>query len=98
MSSLHNSQLDPVNEQPATPAPKPRWTLLGYLLGLIAMSPAPLLYYWLFAPSAALLLAAICGLIGTTHPRFRATASGALTAAAFGATAVLTFFIALPNQ
>lgn len=98
MSYLYESQLDPAHRQPSAPAAKPRWILLGYLLGLIAMSPAPLLYYWLLAPGSAVLIAAVCGLIGATRPRLRAMASGALIAAAFGATAALTFYIALANQ
>lgn len=98
MSYDYESQLDPRKVDSGTPVSKPPWMLLGYLLGLIAMSPAPLLYYWLFAPCGALLIAAICTVVGATRPVFRAMASGALLAAAFGTASTVTFLIALANQ
>lgn len=97
MSYDYESQLDPGKLDSGEPRAKPPWMLLGYLLGLIAMS-TPLLYYWLLAPCGALLIAAICTVAGTTRPPFRAMALGALMAAAFGAAAAVTFLIALANQ
>jgi hypothetical protein len=99
MSWEYESKLDPHNAQSRRPpAASLQWTLIGYLLGLLAMSPAPVLYYWLFAPGCALLVAGLCALAGTLHRRFRDMALGALVAAVFGAVTALVFFLGLANQ
>lgn len=98
MSYHYESQLDPGRVNAGAPGTRAPWIVLGYLLGLIGMSPAPLLYYWMFAPVGALLVAAICLVVGTVRPHFQAMASGALMAAAFGAAAAVTFFLAVANQ
>ena len=51
------------------PAPQPQpvrtgsspWMLLGFVLGLLAMSP--FVYFWLITPVAALMLAGAAGLV-----------------------------------
>lgn len=96
MSYEHESQLDPAKND-GTPAGTPVWVLVGYLLGLLAMSPTPLLYYWLFAPAGALVVAAAALLASGANPRLRAVARGALLAAVFGACASLSFFLGLAN-
>jgi hypothetical protein len=58
----------------------------------VVMSPAPLLYYWLFAPAGALLVAAAAVLVATVRPRFDDVACGAFFAALFGLVAVLVLF------
>lgn len=79
---------------PAPPrAADARYVLGGYLAGLVAMSPTPLLYYWLFAPLGALLAAAACLLVALARPRFADVARGALLAAAFGAVTILVLFV-----
>ncbi|MCV7357299.1 hypothetical protein [Mycolicibacterium fluoranthenivorans] len=70
----------------------PRFLLGGYALGLVAMSPAPLVYYWLLAPVGALLAAGTCVLVSLARPRFADAACGALLAAVFGLVTVLVMF------
>lgn len=66
--------------------------VLGFGLGLLALSPAVVLYYWFFAPIVPLLLAGlarVCG--GRTKPLYP-IAEGLVAAALFGVVAVLVFF------
>ena len=98
MSFEYESKLDPRDKQSGRPPASPQLTLIGYLLGLIAMSPAPVLYYWFLAPGCALLVAGLCVLAGTVHRRFRDMALGALIAAVFGAVTAFVFFVGLANQ
>ncbi|QNJ95485.1 hypothetical protein HZU40_15440 [Mycolicibacterium fluoranthenivorans] len=70
----------------------PRFLLGGYALGLAAMSPAPLVYYWLLAPVGAVLAAGTCVLVSLARPRFADAACGALLAAVFGLVTVLVMF------
>jgi hypothetical protein len=77
------------------PPPHARWMLVGYLLGLLAMSPPLLLYYWIFAPLGPLLVAGVCVLVGSAHHRFHAIATGAAVALVFCAVTVLVFFLGL---
>jgi hypothetical protein len=88
MSFERESALDPAPPRP----PDPRFLLGGYLLGLVAMSPTPLLYYWLLAPLGAVLAAAGCLLVALVAPRFADAARGALLAALFGVVTVLVLF------
>ena len=70
---------------------QPRVMLVGFVLGVAAMAPAPLLYFWPFAPIAALLPTAVFT-VGAIWSRSCADlAIGALAAAMFGTTAILTF-------
>ena len=88
MSFEHESTLDPRIEREVDP----RYLFGGYALGLVVMSPAPLLYYWLFAPAGALLVAAAAVLVATVRPRFDDVACGAFFAALFGLVSVLVLF------
>jgi hypothetical protein len=85
MSYEHESLLDPLTERQVDP----RYLLGGYVLGLFATSLAPLMFYWLFAPAGALLVAAVAVLVATVQPRFDDAACGAFFAALFGAVAIL---------
>lgn len=76
----------------------PRFLLGGYVLGLLAMSPGPLAYYWLFAPAGALLAAGACALVGLMRPRFADAARGALLAAVFGVVTVLFMFFGVARS
>jgi hypothetical protein len=75
--------------------PHARWMLAGYLVGLLAMSPPLLLYYWIFAPLGPLLVAGVCVLAGTALHRFHAMATGAAVATVFCVVTVLVFFLGL---
>lgn len=88
MSFEYESTLDPRIERTIDP----RYLCGGYALGLVVMAPAPLLYYWLFAPAGALLVAAVAVLVATVRPRFDDAACGAFFAAVFGLVAVLVLF------
>ncbi|MUL75382.1 hypothetical protein [Mycolicibacterium sp. CBMA 226] len=85
MAFEHESLLDPLTERKVDP----RYLLGGYVVGLVAMSLAPLMYFWLFAPAGALLVAAVAVLVATVRPRFDDAACGAFFAALFGAVAIL---------
>lgn len=88
MSYEQESSLDPRTERRTDP----RYLLGGYAAGLVAMSLAPLAYYWLFAPAGAVLVAAVAVLVATVRPRFDDVACGAFFAALFGLVAVLVLF------
>lgn len=88
MSYEHESALDPRTDQTVDP----RYLLGGYVLGLVAMSLAPVIYFWLFAPAGALLVAAVAVLVATVRPRFDDVARGAYFAALFGLAATLVLF------
>ena len=68
------------------------WSLIGFGLGLLALSPGSVLYYWFFAPIVPLVLAGIIRIFGRS-PRLRAVAEGALAAAIFGVAAVIVFLV-----
>lgn len=85
MSFEHESLLDPLTERKVDP----RNLLGGYVLGLVATSLAPLMFYWLFAPAGALLVAAAAVLAATVRPQFDDVACGAFFAALFGLVAIL---------
>ncbi|MUL45107.1 hypothetical protein FZI85_00460 [Mycobacterium sp. CBMA293] len=89
MSFEHEISLDPQPQRNV----EPRFLLGGYVLGVVAMSSAPLMYYWLFAPAGALLVAAVCVVVATVWPRFDDAARGAFFAAVFGVVTVLVLFI-----
>jgi len=92
MSYEYESLLDPLTERKVDP----RYLLGGYAAGLAGMSLAPLMFYWLFAPVGALVVAAVAVLVATARPRFDDAACGAFFAAVFGAVAifVLSFVVA----
>lgn len=92
MSFERESVLDPLTDRKVDP----RYLLGGYAAGLAALSLAPLMFYWLFAPAGALLVAAVAVLVATVRPRFDDAACGAFFAALFGAVAifVLSFIVA----
>lgn len=71
------------------------WMLLGFGLGLLAMSPGAVLYYWIFAPVAALILAGALTLVSAVRNRVWPVAEGAFAAALFGFVAVVVFAVAL---
>jgi len=66
------------------------WSLVGFGLGLLALSPGSVLYYWFFAPLVPLVLAGLIRIFGR-NARMRAIAEGALAAAIFGVAAVIVF-------
>ena len=76
--------------------PANAWVLLGFALGLLAMSPGAVLYYWFFTPVAALLLAGALTLVSAFRDRVWPVAEGAFAAALFGVVAVVAFGIGLP--
>jgi hypothetical protein len=85
MAFEHESLLDPLTERKVDPP----YLLGGYVVGLVVMSLAPLMYYWLFAPAGALLVAAVAVLVATVRPQFDDAACGAFFAALFGVVAIL---------
>lgn len=89
MSFEHERALDPAPTRKADPG----FLLGGYVLGLAAMSPGALLYYWFFMPLGALLAAGVCAAIATMDPRFKDATRGALFAAAFGFVAIVTLMV-----
>jgi hypothetical protein len=84
-----SSESDTTAAKPPWYAGSP-WSLVGFGLGLLALSPGSVLYYWFFAPVIPLVLAGIIRLFGRS-PRMRAVADGALAAAVFGVAAVIIF-------
>ena len=76
--------------------PANAWVLLGFALGLLAMSPGAVLYYWFFTPVAALLRAGALTLVSAVRGRVWPVAEGAFAAALFGVVAVVAFGILLP--
>ena len=68
------------------------WSLVGFGLGLLALSPGSVLYYWFFAPLVPLVLAGAIRIFGR-NPRTRAIAEGAFAAAIFGVAAVIIFLV-----
>ncbi|MEU0497405.1 hypothetical protein [Mycobacterium sp. NPDC006124] len=66
---------------------------VGFALGLLAMSPGAVLYYWFFAPVAALLLAGALSLVAAVRSRVWPVAEGAFAAALFGIVAVVVFAV-----
>ncbi|MCV7424855.1 hypothetical protein H7K45_30375 [Mycobacterium yunnanensis] len=67
--------------------------LLGFVLGLLAMSPWAVLYYWFFAPVAALILAGVLSVVAAVRGRVWPVAEGAFAAALFGFVAVVVFAV-----
>lgn len=67
--------------------------LLGFALGLLAMSPGAVLYYWFFAPVAALVLAGALTIVAAVRSRVWPVAEGAFAAALFGMVAVAVFAV-----
>lgn len=78
--------------------PEPRLLLIGYLLGVAAMSPAPLVYFWLFAPAGALIVAGLFGVAAIWSRGAAGLAFGALAATLFGVVTVVAFLIGTANQ
>ena len=88
MASSDGHFLDPGRPRyPGSP-----WSLVGFALGLLALSPGAVLYYWFFAPIVPLALSAVLRIVGRS-PRMRAIAEGALSAALFGVAAVIVFLL-----
>ncbi|MBJ7336211.1 hypothetical protein [Mycolicibacterium sp.] len=69
------------------------WMLLGFALGLLAMSPGAVLYYWFFTPVAALVVAGVLSLVASFRDRVWPVAEGAFAAALFGVVAVVVFAV-----
>jgi hypothetical protein len=76
------------NREPGSPR-----MLLGFGLGLLAMSPGAVLYYWFFAPVAALVLAGALSLVAAFRDRVWPVAEGMFAAALFGIVAVVVFAV-----
>ena len=90
MSSEVDRAMSRRGREPGNP-----WMLLGFGLGLLAMSPGAVLYYWIFAPVAALILAGALTLVSAVRNRVWPVAEGAFAAALFGFVAVVVFAVAL---
>jgi hypothetical protein len=88
MSSEVDRAVSRRTREPGSP-----WMLLGFGLGLLAMSPGVVLYYWFFAPVVALLLAGALSLVAAVRPRVWPVAEGAFAAALFGIVAVVVFAV-----
>jgi hypothetical protein len=88
MSSEVDRAMSSRGREPGTP-----WMLLGFGLGLLAMSPGAVLYYWFFAPVAALILAGALTLVAAVRNRVWPVAEGAFAAALFGFVAVVVFAV-----
>ena len=69
--------------------------LLGVVLGLLALSPGVVLYYWFFAPVVPLALAAVLRIVSTAKTHVYPVAEGALAAALFGVACVVVYFIGI---
>jgi len=67
--------------------------LLGFGLGLLVMSPGAVLYYWFFAPVAALILAGVLTPVAAVRSRVWPVAEGVFAAALFGFVAVVVFAV-----
>jgi hypothetical protein len=80
--------LDPGRPRP----PGSPWMLGGLVLGLLALSPAVVLYYWFFAPLVPLVLAAFARILSTRKKSLYPVAEGLVAAAVFGVVAVIIFF------
>lgn len=66
--------------------------IVGFGLGLLALSPAVVLYYWFFAPIVPLLLAGIARVLSSSRKPLYPIAEGLVAAALFGVVAVIVFF------
>jgi hypothetical protein len=77
---------------------EPRLLLIGYVLGVAAMSPAPLVYFWLFAPVGALIAAGLFGVAKIWSRGAADLALGALAATLFGVVTVVVFLVGTANQ
>jgi hypothetical protein len=66
--------------------------VLGFALGLLALSPDVVLYYWFFAPIVPLLLAGLVRIFSGRSKPLYPIAEGFVAAALFGVIAVIVFF------
>jgi hypothetical protein len=71
--------------------------LAGLAIGLLALSPAAVLYYWFFAPLVPLVLAAAVRLFTNGKRPLYSVAEGLVAAALFGVIAVVVFFAGVAN-
>jgi hypothetical protein len=75
--------------------------LIGFILGLLAMSTSGFLYFWLFAPVATLAVAAvfaIASIVARRHSeRLAHVADGAMAATVFAVAWAIVGTIALAN-
>lgn len=76
---------------------EPRLLFIGYVLGVAAMSPAPLVYFWLFAPAGALIAAGLFGVAAIWSRGAADLALGALAATLFGVVTVVVFLVGTAN-
>lgn len=92
--------MTPQRDTAAYPAwqPEPRLLLIGFLLGVAAMSPPPLVYFWLFAPAGALIAAGLFGVVAIWSRGAADLALGALAATLFGVVTVVAFLVGTANQ
>ena len=87
MAKREGTFLDPGRPRP----PGSPLMLLGFALGLLALSPGAVLYYWFFAPIVPVILAGVLRIVATWKMRVYPVAEGALAAALFGVAAVVAF-------
>ncbi|CAN5458837.1 hypothetical protein BH09ACT7_BH09ACT7_31500 [soil metagenome] len=66
--------------------------LVGFVLGLLALSPAAVLHYWYFAPLVPLVLAAAVRIASGRKTSLYPVAEGLVAAAVFAVVAVVVFF------
>jgi hypothetical protein len=69
--------------------------LVGFAIGLLALSPGVVLYYWFLAPVVPLILAALARILSNRNKSLYAVAEGLVAAALFGIAAVVVFFVGI---
>jgi hypothetical protein len=69
--------------------------LAGFVLGLVAMTATPFVYYWLFMPLFPLVLGGVLTVLGIAFTPLRHVAEGLFAATLFGGVFVLIAFAGL---
>lgn len=86
---------DPGWPAASRPAPGLAPLLTGFVVGLVAMTATPFVYYWLFAPAYAALVGAAVAVVSIKFTRLRPVAEGVFAAVLFGVIFVLVAFAGL---
>jgi hypothetical protein len=79
------------------PAPRLAPLVTGFVLGLLAMTATPFVYYWMFMPAFPLVVAVLFILFGIKFTRLLHVAEGLFAAALFGVLFVAVAFTGLSN-
>jgi hypothetical protein len=86
--------LDP-GVPPASSSPPLALLLVGFFLGLVAMTATPFVYYWIVMPVLPLVLGAVCMSVGLAFTPLRHVAEGLFAATVFGFVFVIVAFAGL---